>query len=249
MPANRHVAVASSGASQPASSSGASQPASSLLDLSVVWARVRSFGRFPRRILDPQTEADSEENDLWGFLYAQKTLGISNEVWSELRSYGAAPPEDAGLALVEEIEAFVREYRRWPKENKVDKKGNALAMRLRKNRTRLDESRQVQLKDLQTQCEEAAKDVKKIGWRQLLDEVGKFVRDFERWPKSNDTHIKEDLLATRVAKAKKEFDVAHRTELQDLENKLDKDSRERFAEGLLKEVKDLGHWSNPPLFQ
>ena len=83
--------------------------------------------------------------------------------------------------------------------------------------------------------------------------VGKFVRDFERWPKPNDTHTKEDLLATRVAKAKKEFDVAHRTELQDLqkdlENKLDKDSRERIAEGLLKEVKDLGHWSNPPPLQ
>ena len=76
----------------------------------------------------------------------------------------------------------------------------------------------------------------------MLDEVGKFVRDFDHWRQLNDTHIKEDLLATRVAKAKKEFDVAHRTELQDLENKL-------VAEGLLKEVKDLGHWSTSPLFQ
>ena len=50
----------------------------------------------------------------------------------------------------------------------------------------------------------------------LLDDVGNFIRDFGRWPKPNDTHIKEDLLAKRLARGKEEFDEAHLTELQGL---------------------------------
>ena len=53
-------------------------------------------------------------------------------------------------------------------------------------------------------------------WRMLLDDVGNFIRDFGRWPKPNDTHIKEDLLAKRLARGKEEFDEAHLTELQGL---------------------------------
>ncbi len=65
--------------SRAASSSGALQPTeqvnASQLDVTEVWARIHKFGRFPKkqafpkRVLDPQSEAEHEENTLWNFLY------------------------------------------------------------------------------------------------------------------------------------------------------------------------------------
>ena len=115
-------------------SSGAYQPAAQIagpqLDLEQVWARVRDFGRFPKRRVDPQTEIDKVENKLYCFVYLQKRLGIPDEVWHELRSYGAPQPVDAKQALVDDVKAFVRDYQRRPKRSRTDKIENALAMRL-----------------------------------------------------------------------------------------------------------------------
>jgi hypothetical protein len=165
-------------------------------------------------------------------------LGIPDEVWHELRSYGAPQPVDAKQALIDDVKAFVQDYRRLPKQSRTDKKEKCLADRLRKYKSNLDNAQLVEL----LECEDAVEDAKKIGWRLLLDEAKAFVRDFGRWPKANDTHIKEDVLATRLAKGKKEFDSVHRTELQDLEKRFQEDTRQRAAEGLVKEVKELGHY-------
>ena len=219
-------------------SSGAYQPAAQIaapqLDLEQAWARVRDFGRFPKSRVDPQTEIDKVENKLYCFVHLQKRLGIPDEVWHELRSYGAPQPVDAKQALIDDVKAFVQDYRRLPKQSRTDKKEKCLADRLRKYKSNLDNAQLVEL----LECEDAVEDAKKIGWRLLLDEAKAFVRDFGRWPKANDTHIKEDVLATRLAKGKKEFDSVHRTELQDLEKRFKEDTRQRAAEGVVKEVKD-----------
>ena len=120
-----HPVSSGSGASQPASSAGnCSQPATVGTthqappeDFAIAWARVTRFGRFPNRIMNPQTEAEQEEADLWMYLWQQKSKGMPDEVWNELLRYGASQPvdEDANEALLAEAEAFVREFRRLPK--------------------------------------------------------------------------------------------------------------------------------------
>ena len=82
------AAASSGGASQPtvtAASSGASllteEVNASRLDLTQVWARIHKFGRFPKRIAHPETEAQKEENALFNFLYNVKKLGIPDEIW------------------------------------------------------------------------------------------------------------------------------------------------------------------------
>ena len=69
----------------------------------------------------------------------------------------------------------------------------------------------------------------------------RLARRIERWPKPINARIKEDLLAKRLAKGKKEFDKAHRIELQDLQKGFKQDSD---LKAVVKEVKELGHWPN-----
>ena len=86
--------------SRAASSSGALQPTeqvnASQLDVTEVWARIHKFGRFPKRrysALD-KSAAEHEEDTLWNFLYNAKKLGIPDDVWAEMRNYGAPQPGD-----------------------------------------------------------------------------------------------------------------------------------------------------------
>ena len=106
------------------------------LPATAAWARVRSFGRFPRRIAMPQTKAEREEGKLWHLLYLQKRVGIPDEVWKDLRSYGAPQPIDSGEALIDDVKAFVREFRRLPQRSHPDKKEAALANKLRKGKVK-----------------------------------------------------------------------------------------------------------------
>ena len=249
-------------ASQPASSgSGASQPASLASsyaqsatasnsyqapqqDFAAEWARVRSFGRFPNRILYPQTAAEQEEADLWAHLYLQKSMGMPDEVWNELCRYGAPRPVDPREVVIAELEAFVKEFRRLPKQGSPGTEEDVLARRLIFHRKRFDDAQLLQYLALQVQCDDAAQDRKRKAWRMLLDEVIHFVRDSRRWPCRSQTHIKEDLLAERLKKAKKEFDEAHLTELQNLQQACQQDAAQKEVDDLVKEVTELGHW--PP---
>ena len=91
-----HPVSSGSGASQPASSAGSCSQSATVSttdesrkkDIASAWARLKRFGRFPNRIMNPQTEAEQEEADLWMYLYLQKSLGMPDEVWNRLRRYG-----------------------------------------------------------------------------------------------------------------------------------------------------------------
>ena len=65
--------------------------------------------------MKPKTEAEQEEADLWMYLYHQKRKGIPDEVWNELRRYGAPQPVDFRQVLLDDVEAFVKKFRRLPK--------------------------------------------------------------------------------------------------------------------------------------
>ena len=82
----------------------------------------------------PQTKAEREEGKLWHLLYLQKRVGIPDEVWKDLRSYGAPQPIDSGEALIDDLKAFVKEFRRLPQRSHPDKKEAALANKLRKGK-------------------------------------------------------------------------------------------------------------------
>ena len=106
--------ASSSGALQPtgaASSSGAPR-----LDLTEVWARIHTFGRFPKKLHCPESAAEHEEDSLFTFLYNAKTkLGISDDVWREMRHYsGPQPVESQGERLINEVKALGY----YPKESK-----------------------------------------------------------------------------------------------------------------------------------
>ena len=95
------MTAASSSASQHIGEVSASQP-----DLTEVWTRIHKFGRFPKRVLDPQSEAEHEENTLFNSLYDAKKLGIPDDVWFEMRNYGASQPVDATQLLIDDLEEF-----------------------------------------------------------------------------------------------------------------------------------------------
>ena len=101
------MTAASSSASQHIGEVSASQP-----DLTEVWTRIHKFGRFPKRVLDPQSEAEHEENTLFNSLYDAKKLGIPDDVWSEMRNYGASQPVDATQLLIDDLEEFGRTTRK-----------------------------------------------------------------------------------------------------------------------------------------
>ena len=91
-----HPVSSGSGASQPTSSAGSCSQSATVSttdesrkkDIASAWARLKRFGRFPNRIMNPQTKAEQEEADLWMYLYHQKSLGMPDEVWNRLRRYG-----------------------------------------------------------------------------------------------------------------------------------------------------------------
>jgi len=92
------AAAASSSASQLTEGSRGAQ-----LDLTQAWARIHKFGRFPRKLANPETEAEHEQNTLWNFLYDQKKLGIPDDVWQQMRDYGASQPVDTIQHLIDDI--------------------------------------------------------------------------------------------------------------------------------------------------
>ena len=255
-----HPVSSGSGASQPASSAGScSQPATVSTTHQappedfdpIAWARVRRLGRFPNRIMNPQTEAEQEETDLWMHLYLQKSLGMPDEVWNSLRRYGNMQVAvDAREAVIADVEAFVKKFRRLPKRSHRCTEENNLMKRLQKAKSRFDDDQQVRFIALQEQCDAAIQDGKRVVWRMLLDDLSQFVRDSRRWPcrkkstsderfrnldNPNRSYLKEELLAERLAKTTKEFDEAHLTELRNLQIVCQ-------VEGLVKEVTDLGRW-------
>ena len=112
-------AASSSSALQPtervitsaSSSSGASQLTEQALaprlDLTEVWARIHTFGRFPKKLRCPESAAQHEEDSLYYFLYNAKKLGIPDDVWSEMRNYGASQVvESQGEKLINEVKAL-----------------------------------------------------------------------------------------------------------------------------------------------
>jgi hypothetical protein len=86
------------------------------LDLTEVWARIHTFGRFPKRLRCPESAAQHEEDSLFTFLYdAKMKLGIPDDVWSEMRNYGASQVvESQGEKLINEVKALGY----YPKESK-----------------------------------------------------------------------------------------------------------------------------------
>ena len=101
------------------SSSGASQLTEQALaprlDLTEVWARIHTFGRFPKKRRGPESAAQHEEDSLYYFLYDAKKLGIPDDVWSEMRNYSASQPvESQGEKLINEVKALGH----YPKESK-----------------------------------------------------------------------------------------------------------------------------------
>ena len=259
-----------SGASQPTSSAGSCSQSATVSttdesrkkDIASAWKRLKKFGRFPNRIMNPQTEAEQEEADLWMYLYHQKSLGMPDEVWNRLRRYGDTRAwnmqvaVDAREAVIADVEAFVKKFRRLP-QRFVDRKPACseeanLARRLQRSKKRFDDDQQVRLIAFEEQCHAAIQDGKRVAWRMLLDDVSQFVRDSRRWPTSdlrsterlrkfdnpNRSYFKEELLAERLAKTTKEFDEAHLTELRNLQ----KDAEQRAVEDLVREVTELGYW-------
>ena len=104
--------ASSSGALQPtgaASSSGAPR-----LDLTEVWARIHTFGRFPKKLHCPESAAEHEEDNLFNFLYnTRRKLGIPDDVWDEMRNYTQSVETD-GQKLINEVKALGY----YPKESK-----------------------------------------------------------------------------------------------------------------------------------
>ena len=159
---------------------------------------------------------------------------------------------DAREAVIADVEAFVKKFRRLP-QRFVDRKPACseeanLARRLQRAKSRFDDDQQVRLIALQEQCDAARQEGKRVAWRMLLDDVSQFVRDSRLWPTSdqrfrkfdnpNRSYFKEELLAERLAKTTKEFDEAHLTELRNLQ----KDAEQRAVEDLVQEVTELGYW-------
>ena len=168
-----HPVTSGSGASQPASSAGScSQPATVSTthqappeDFDIAWARVSRLGRFPNRIMNPQTEAQQEEADLWVYWYLQKSMGMPDDVWNRLRRYRNPPickvpgmtAEDAREAVVADVEAFVKEFRRLPKHSWFysGSEEDKLSWRLLNHKKRFDDAQQVRYIALQVQCDTA----------------------------------------------------------------------------------------------
>ena len=263
-----HPVASESGTSQPASSAGSCSLSATVSttyqgspeDLAQARARVIKLGRFPNRIMAPKTEAEREEQDLWMYLWTQKRKGIPDEVWNELRRYGAPQPVDFRQVLLDDVEAFVKKFRRFPKRSsrkcacsEMDK----LAKRLQHAKDRFDDEQQARFIALQEQCDAAIQDGKRVAWRMLLDDVSQFVRDSRRWPcrqkcererfrnldNPNRSYLKEELLCERLAKTTKEFDEAHLTELRNLQ----KDAEQKAVEDLVQEVTELGYWLHSQL--
>ena len=204
--------------------------------------------------MNPQTEAEQEETDLWMHLYLQKSLGMPDEVWNSLRRYGNMQVAvDAREAVIADVEAFVKKFRRLPKRSHRCTEENNLMKRLQKVKSRFDDDQQVRFIALQEQCDAAIQDGKRVVWRMLLDDLSQFVRDSRRWPcrkkstsderfrnldNPNRSYLKEELLAERLAKTTKEFDEAHLTELRNLQ----KDAEQKAVEDLVQKVTELGYW-------
>ena len=262
-----HPVSSGSGASQPASSAGScSQPATVStthqtppedFDLEDLRARVRRLGRFPNRIMNPQTEAEQEEKELWSSLWHLKSLGMPDEDWNSLYTMGRAMQRyvDAREAVIDDVEALVKKFRRFPKRSHPGTKvsfsqteENNLTKRLQRVKSHFDDDQQMRFIAVQEQCDAAIQDEKRVMWRMLLDDLSQFVRDSRRWPitdrkgrqsstfrKFDNPNRSEDLLAERLAKTTKEFDEAHLAELRNLQIVCQ-------VEGLVKEVTDLGRW-------
>ena len=194
--------------------------------------------------MNPQTEAEQEETDLWMHLYLQKSLGMPDEVWNSLRRYGNMQVAvDAREAVIADVEAFVKKFRRLPKRSHRCTEENNLMKRLQKAKSRFDDDQQVRFIALQEQCDAAIQDGKRVVWRMLLDDLSQFVRDSRRLPSTDrkgrqSSTFKEELLAERLAKTTKEFDEAHLTELRNLQ----KDAEQKAVEDLVQEVTELGYW-------
>ena len=94
----------------------ASSSSAPWLDLTEVWARIHTFGRFPKKLRCPESAAQHEEDGLFTFLYhAKKKLGIPDDVWSEMRNYSASQVvESQGEKLINEVKALGY----YPKESK-----------------------------------------------------------------------------------------------------------------------------------
>ena len=93
----------------------ASSSSAPWLDLTEVWARIHTFGRFPKKLRCPESAAQHEEDSLYYFLYDAKKLGIPDDVWSEMRNYSASQPvESQGEKLINEVKALGY----YPKESK-----------------------------------------------------------------------------------------------------------------------------------
>ena len=265
-----HPVSSGSGASQPASSAGScSQPATVStthqtppedFDLEDLRARVRRLGRFPNRIMNPQTEAEQEENELWSDLWHQKSLGMPDEDWNSLyryRDYQAGAKQryvDAREAVIDDVEALVKKFRRFPKRSHPGTKvsfsqteENNLTKRLQRVKSHFDDDQQMRFIAVQEQCDAAIQDEKRVMWRMLLDDLSQFVRDSRRLPSTDrkgrqSSTFKEELLAERLAKTTKEFDEAHLTELRNLQ----KDADQKTVEDLVQEVTQLGYWLHSP---
>ena len=148
---------------------------------------------------------------------------MPDEVWNRLRRYGNMQVAvDAREAVIADVEAFVKKFRRLPKCF-VDRKPACseeanLMRRLQKAKSRFDDDQQVRLIAVEEQCHAAIQDGKRVAWRMLLDDVSQFVRDSRRWPcrqksaiercrnldlRGKKSYLKEELLSVRLAKTTK----------------------------------------------
>ena len=126
------------------STSGASQPTV----VTQMWTRIQKFGRFHKqfKVIDPDSEAQHEENVLFNFLHKAKKKGIPDDVWGEMRNYGASQPVDATQRLIDDIKKF----RRIPVHSRTNTCERKLAGRLKKEKQndRFKDAQQSELEKL-----------------------------------------------------------------------------------------------------
>ena len=112
------TAASSSSALQPTASAAASSGASQPNVVTEMWTRIQEFGRFPKRVDAPDSEAQYDENALFAFLYNEKKKGVPDVVWKEMRNYGASQPVDATQQLLHDVRSFHNKSGRMPKRKK-----------------------------------------------------------------------------------------------------------------------------------
>jgi len=187
-----------------------------------MWSRIRKFGRFPKQLknIEPDNEAQRQENELKRFLEAARSKGVPDVVWTEMKNYGASQPVDATQLLMDDVKEFVDKSGRMP--NRIEKKRQGtsedkaednLAQRLAKaiKRDALSAAQKDDLKEIQNAAASSGAP-QPTGQTQLLSEV----RELGHYPRESKSNPTECRLALRLRRAIKRGSLAP-AELTELE--------------------------------